>query len=415
VIAAAVSATALLMFAVTAQARWLGVTQVGESSSGAPLIAFDPAGNAALAFGHDSGVDLVGRREGGAFGAAQFLPAGQDKGNLPGGLVLPKRGETVLMVVNNQPYGPVEPWQGLVRPAGSSSFGPPQPLGISSYHYGVCCGWLLGDARGETIDEISNPYSYRSFIRVLAPGASRFGPQQRMPNALIGLVADGAGGLFDVWCRGLCDNPKSNVMVGYRPFGGTFSHGVRVDCGCEGYEEVAAAGGRGHIALVWFRHHNLYAALGGPHGFSSGRIVARGAACVFDVQAVVTGRGNPVVAWEDCSQRPFRLRVAFGNAQGRFTRPQTLGTASPFPTMAGDARGDLIIAWNHRGSVLAATCHAKARTCGPATVLSTTAASSGPVVAFGPRGEAIVAWSQGSSGSSADQPVFADVYQLSRS
>ncbi len=84
----------------------------------------------------------------------------------------------------------------------------------------------------------------------------------------------------------------------------------RVAGGCDGSGEVAAAGGRGHVALVWFRHHNLYAVLGGPHGFVSRRVVARG------------------------------------------------------------------------GS---------------------------------PRGESMVAWSQRSSGSSAEQPVFADVYQLSHS
>jgi hypothetical protein len=448
--AAASAGSAALTFANPARAGWLAPQQVTPSTAGVPALAFDPAGNATIAFGQNSGtappgqtqsqgtqsqgIVLMQRQRGGTFGAQQLVPTAQAGGNDLGGLVLPKPGKTVLLVTyEDQLNGPREPWVALVRPAGRSSFLAPQTVWpLSTEHINErCCAELISTTRGEVIGRFYEDVGPER-MRVLAPRASTFGGLKPLPapgSAGSGnsLVPDGTGGVFDVWCRptqapGIptgCDPGRiiSDLMVAYRSYAGRFSRPVRIRCAC--YDTaVEAAGGRAHLALAWISHHTVYVAVGGRGGVSSPHRVAQspGITQYSTLHAVVGSSGAPVVLWRDCAGA-CRERLAIGDARGRFTRPLTLGPTTNVvddDAIASDPRGNLIATWSDQnGSLFGVACRTITRTCGPNHTISS-AATDGSELAFGPRGEAIVVYQPEQTNSVfplPPPPVFAEVYQ----
>jgi hypothetical protein len=419
-----------------------GVAAIGSSQT-------DPSENT-------GGVTYVAVRPAqSVFGAPQSL-APMTYGFDPGeqselqAIALPQTGAVVLMFASNQSVLPVSV---VVEPAGASSFAPAQQLvGPSSPESNTPEGLLAATVGGEVLAVGSDDLGDVS-TDSLPAGGSRFTPGAPLP-ALSGtgvgpqlLAVDDAGGGF-VTEMGGC------TAVAYRPPGGRFAVRYR-DCSGpvnsvdgitavgDGYAALltvtshrddnafyvqagrfgrfgsrhlldtmpttgssrflgVAAGAAGNVTVGW-RHCNvfgwdcaIYAAQGSVRGrFGARQLIAAGAP---SPKVNLTGlMAYDAIAVQRCVRHhPCTIAAAVARRNSRFARLQPISTDGRLLQLQGDRHGDeLLVFGGPHGVLYAATRlqHAPRfsapRRLSPPGVNPSTVTS-----AFGPRGEAIVAWSQ---------------------
>lgn len=141
------------------------------------------------------------------------------------------------------------------------------------------------------------------------------------------------------------------------------------DCGVYGEQGSVYSGFAGQPALI---------AAGAPNVRLSGLV------------------GDRAVAVQQCAaHRRCTISVALADRGGRFGARAPITTDGRRPQLQSDSRGDLLLVWtNHRGIVYAATRIARAPHLGPPHQLSGPGVNASTVTsAYGPSGEAIVAWS----------------------
>jgi hypothetical protein len=170
---------------------------------------------------------------------------------------------------------------------------------------------------------------------------------------------------------------------------------------------------------VWNQH--LQIAFRGRKGLGHPRTltVVRHAPGVENLNAIgilVDRRGAPTFAWTDCTAVTCSVDVAVSRRGATVGKPQVLdhaATTGPGLSIAGDRRGDDVAAWWSSHGLKAAIRRAgSARFERPKLLFGQAAPITGglstppPAVAFGPRGEAIVAWITD------DGHLEADAYQL---
>lgn len=411
----AVASGVLLGAASPAHAGWQRSVQIGRTAAldaKVPVVTFDPAGNAAVAFGGREGssglglerVYLVRRAAKGAFSAPELVPV-SDPSLLgpPALLALPAGGDTVLLIYTDTYPSGQDSWEALVQQPGSPSFAGPQDLEDVTATNDPCCGELVADTAGETLGAFFDPSGFSAGSTWVLP--KRHGAFRQLASPGYGgpaqLAADGVGGTFLTWVGGASN---TTARLAYRRTDRRFGRARACPPCATG---VLAAGGHAHAALALVqtnqRGDRLQVFLGGPSGFGRPHELARAAPGTGGVpweDLTVAADGSVVVGWQQCGSRHCMIRVALGASSGRFGAPQTFTSAptqggSDFSAMAGDARGDVVIAWqDEHDDIIAAVRRAGAGRFGSPRRLSSRPIpyGHGPAVAFGPRGEAITTW-----------------------
>lgn len=108
--------------------------------------------------------------------------------------------------------------------------------------------------------------------------------------------------------------------------------------------------------------------------------------------------GAQAVAWETCtSSGACSVRVATRGAKGQFGFPVALGEidATQTPSVAVGPGGQVIVGWVRNGQPVAVVGSAAGGRFGPVQALSPTTYALDLTVAFGPRRDALAAWTQG--------------------
>ncbi len=102
--------------------------------------------------------------------------------------------------------------------------------------------------------------------------------------------------------------------------------------------------------------------------------------------------GDQGVAWESCAaSEACTVQAAGRPAQGSFGTARTLGTIDPeqSPALTLSPKGRVVVGWVRDGHPVASVGF------GSPSVLSTTTFATDETVAFGPRNQALAAWTQG--------------------
>ncbi len=108
--------------------------------------------------------------------------------------------------------------------------------------------------------------------------------------------------------------------------------------------------------------------------------------------------GAQAVAWETCTGAgTCSVHVATRGAKGQFGFPVALGAidATQTPSVAVGPGGQVVVGWVRNGNPVAAVGSAGGGRFGPVQVLSPTVYALDLTVAFGPRRDALVVWTQG--------------------
>jgi hypothetical protein len=122
-----------------------------------------------------------------------------------------------------------------------------------------------------------------------------------------------------------------------------------------------------------------------------------------DLALGADAKGDQVLAWKTCDQTGSCAVRAVSRAAGkRYGAPQLLGLldASQAPAAAVAPNGAGLVGWISGGHVLAASRRTTAGRFDPPVTVSSTNLAADLALAFGPRGEALAAWTQGTLASS---------------
>jgi hypothetical protein len=216
----------------------------------------------------------------------------------------------------------------------------------------------------------------------------------------------------------------------------------------ENGSSLIAAAGRGRAAVAWVISQEPTYRLEPPGSLPAELLLAVGGASGFAAPVTLASEpkselisgpwglyidpaGNVTVSWAQCVAQRCGVRVATLRRNRKLVlsavfdlslHPGVLyqwgfGPADSGPALAGDRRGNLVVAWSDQNGVYAAIRKAGQGHFGRATQLSARVtpqsgfdATSTPLAAFGPDGEAIVTWCQNGNAPT----EMAAVYRLRR-
>jgi hypothetical protein len=426
----------------------------------APLVAFGEDGSAAVAFTDGNGTYLA-TRVAGRFGKARLVAAGPTNpikpARQPVAVAFGGDGRVVLLVDNFIWNGDVrvpccdalETW--FVGRSSATSFG-----GTVTPWRNIASGSLTPDRRGNLLMTTTTGFGAGDSLRVLAKHAARFGPASAIPGVADGfdtgeistnnppvvpLAVDGTDGTFAGW-PDLPGPQSASIWWNYRPAGGAFGAAEQLWPIPPGWEagspldsasgsSLVAAAGRGRAAVAWEISQQPTHQLGPPASLSAELLVAVGGAKGFATPVALAtapapdlsgpwglyldSAGNVTVSWAQCVSQRCGVQVVTVRRTGKLVPSAAfsvtrhpgvpyqsgLGPADSGPVLAGDRRGDLIVAWSDQNGVYAAVRKAGHAHFGRATQLSPRVtppsgydATSTPLAAFGPNGVAIVTWCQ---------------------
>lgn len=407
VVAAALAAAALL--AAPAVAEWTSAVRIGAGS--APVIAFGPTGDAALAFQDSAGSTYLARRPaGGQVSAATQATAATSVPGTLQSVVLPAGGSTVLL------FGPATSGgSAVVKPPGSAAFGPAQQLvaagggGEAPTTPSVA---LVATVRGEVI-AVAEDENATVYTAVLPRAGSAFGSEKQLPDFQgtldLSAATDASGGVFVAGDLG---------EVAYRPPAGDFGSAPPARCGRDScffqFGELGiAAGGDGYAALATVSGSHVAVRVGREGRFGRAHVLAptpHGAYIQLLGAPVVGNQASVTVAWQECPfppgdpqgergcsiaaargnlhgsfgraqtlartprranaqvsglvgdrtvavqrcapRRRCSISVALGNRHGGFATPQRITTDGRLQLLSGDARGDQLILWTTKDRIL---------------------------------------------------------------
>jgi hypothetical protein len=416
-----------------------------------PVVAFDGSGGAGLAFVDGVSTFLAERRPGGRFSSPLLLARGSGGVVNPLELAFTKNGAAVgLLHVFDDVGGPAtsmglsgseccDQLAGLVRPARGSPavqqlYGPYRGAGDS---YSIS-GAALVPAAGGLLAFTGGSYGPEG-VWELGHGSTQFVRRSDLSTSAVGrsvvsVAGDGAGGVFATWETSVETSVSVTgpvtVDVSYRSPGGSFGRPLVTSLGPAGSvlgpdfvsPPLIRAWGRGRADLAWVLEtptnqsdpgsarvwgQHLQVAFRGRHGLGHPRSLAvvRHAPVVEGLTAdaiLVDRTGAPTIAWTDCLPIRCSVAVAVSRRAGTVGRAQLLDRDATFSNglaIAGDARGDEVAAWWSSRGLKAAIRRAGDDNFGRSRLLLRQVApidgglsTPSPYVAFGPRGEAIVAW-----------------------
>jgi hypothetical protein len=410
-----------------------------------PVVAFDRSGGAGVAFVDGVSTFLAERGRGGRFSSPVRLAPGSGGVVNPLALGFTKSGATIgLLHVFHDVGGPAnsqgvpgseccDQLAGVVRPAhGSPAV---QPL---SAPYHPIFGAALLPVAGGLLAFTGGTYGPEG-VWELVNGATQFERASDLSTgavfrSVVSVAADGAGGAFATWETSVETSVSVmgpvTVDVAYKSPGQSFGRPLRTSLGPAGSvlgpdfvsPPLIAAWGRDRAdlawvlgtptnqsdpgsALVWIQH--LQVAFRGRHGLGHPRTLAvvRHAPVTEDLTAdaiLVDRTGAPTIAWTDCTGITCSVKVAISRRAGTIGKAQILDRDATFwhgLSIAGDRRGNEVAAWWSSRGLKAAIRRAGETAFGrPRLLLRQVAPIDGglstppPYAAFGPRGEAIVAW-----------------------
>jgi hypothetical protein len=128
------------------------------------------------------------------------------------------------------------------------------------------------------------------------------------------------------------------------------------------------------------------------HALSAGNELAAGLSFAADPA------GGQALAWKACGgSGDCQLRDSLRPANGHFSAVQRLGSidASESPAVTVSPAGQALLGWIRDGHVLAAQARSGAHRFGSTRTVSATTFATDLSLAFGPSGQALAAWTQG--------------------
>jgi hypothetical protein len=243
-------------------------------------------------------------------------------------------------------------------------------------------------------------------------GSGRFGATRRLssasvvPEALDATVS-AAGQSIVAWAGGSAPNAIDSLYAANgstkaapararREFTVSPSHAI---------DELALASGATAPTVAWieswsdptgrFRSQAMVADL-------TRKIVRRALSPAGEVVAGVTlaadARGDEAAAWKACdSTGACIVRAAVRASNGRFGSSQRLGAidASEAPVVTLSSDGVALLGWVHAGHVLATAASLPRRGFGKVQTVSSTNFATDLTLGFGPIGQALAVWTQG--------------------
>jgi hypothetical protein len=430
-----------------------------------PVVAFERSGGAGLAFVDGVSTFLAERRVGGRFSSPVLVAPGSGGVVNPLGLAFTKNGAAVgLLHVFHDVGGPAtsmglsgseccDQLAGLVRPVHRS---PAVQLLYGPYRadsYSISGAGLV-PAAGGVLAFTGGSYGPLGVWELLN-GGTQFVRRSDLSTSPVGrsvvsVAGDGAGGAFATWETSVETSVSVTgpvtVDVAYQPPGRSFGRPLEASVGSAGSvlgpdfvsPPLVAGWGRARADLAWVLEtptnqsdpgsarvwvQRLQVAFGGRAGLEHPRTLAvvRHAPVVEALTAdaiLVDHTGAPTIAWTDCRPITCSVEVAVSRRAGTVGKAQLLDRDATFwngLSIAGDGRGDEVAAWWSSHGLKAAIRRAgEANFERPRVLLRQVAPIDGglstptPYAAFGPRGEAIVAWITDAGN------LEADVYELTR-
>lgn len=412
----------------------------------------DPSGGA----GGGGSAYVVVRAPGAAFGPPQTVsPPSYPGGEQPNvdGVAVTSTGAVVLEF-DSLAQGGTLPVTATVEPGGATGFGPAQQLvGPGGEEANTPTGLVAATARGEAVF-VGSDLGGDVSTAALAPGTTGFLAGPALP-ALSGtgvgpqlLAVDGAGGAF-ASAVGAC------IPLAYRLPGGRFKTTYNY-CpkGFDATVDGLAATGKGYAAVAdeldYATQNRLYVQIG-RHGRLGPRhlldtVPVTNSSRVIGLTA--DPAGGVTVAWRHCNVfgwncsvhaadgsttrgirpgqtiaagirspkvkttgwvadrgvavlrcvrgRPCTLSVSVAGRSGRFGEPEVIAHGSAPLQFLGDARGDLLLIYRDRHGAVDAVSRSphSTRFSAPAQLAPPGTETATVTGAFGPDGEAIVAWSR---------------------
>jgi hypothetical protein len=143
-------------------------------------------------------------------------------------------------------------------------------------------------------------------------------------------------------------------------------------------------------------HSQIRAADFGSHPSARSLSAVNGQASGISFAA--NAAGAQAIAWETCNgSGACSVRATTRGAKGGFGFPVALGAidATQTPSVAVGSGGQVVVGWVRNGQPVAAAGSAAGGRFGAARVISPTTYAFDLTVAFGPRRDALAAWTQG--------------------
>lgn len=201
-------------------------------------------------------------------------------------------------------------------------------------------------------------------------------------------------------------NPRSiSYAEGSRASGPRASHVLLTIPATHRIDELDVARRRSSATAAWVEswydgrgnfHSQIRAADFGSRPSARSLSAASGQASGLGLAA--NAAGAQAASWETCNgSGACSVRVATRGVKGRFGFPVALGAIDPTqtPSVAVGPSGQVVVGWVRDGHPVAAVGSAASGRFGSARVLSPTTYALDLTVAFGPRRDALAAWTQG--------------------
>ena len=354
---------AAAVIAAPSQAAWSPAVDLGPASR-VPVIAFSPAGDAALAWGLNTAttndtVTVVRHGDGGPFTGPASVATGTPDPGRDLQITLAADGAAILRTGARV----------FVAPAGSSAFGPGQDLGgVQEGDLGPPEARLTPTLAGETIAGITSSQDFES-AAVLAPGATRFGAGQSfIPfddniGTLLPVATDTAGTAFiagdDLDCG---RNDRASVGVAVRLPHGRFGLASALPCrpvSVPGWPDpVISAAGSGRavvLAVTGTTGHYVLWVIIRTHGrFGAPHVLARSAAGPNPLGPAVIGLdGKITAAWQTCAESGIHCTVtaARGSLRGGRWQQRTYSARGDRIGLGGQVGDGYVVLSRCAGSI----------------------------------------------------------------
>lgn len=375
-------------------------------------IGFAPTGGAALSFGvqdeddpANSIADVVERSAAGGLSPARVVPSAQAV------LGLAFDGPTLELLTGTSPVGDACCSAAQVVPLGRGG----------AFHRSTT---LVGDLTGAALGRLVTLRG-GSLLAAIASEAGVWAAQSRRsghfarareltapgdrPQSLAASALPGGAGIV-AWTATSSGDPEAGPRQVFAAIGSLLSGPrrrstiVTVPAGHE-VQELALASGPGVPTVAWieswFDRHGGYHAepvavdlsrRRQTHPFPDGAEVADGLSIAGDP------RGDQVIAWQECtSAGSCSVRAALRAAGSRYGAPVRLGAidATEAPVATISTSGEALVGWIAGGQVHVAEHRGSGSRFGAARIFPDGGLASDLALSFGPGREAIAAWTQG--------------------
>jgi hypothetical protein len=375
-------------------------------------LAFSPRGAAAAAFGVEnvdspslSSAFVTSRSPGGAVGGPLQVPGAQQV------LALAFDGSSLELLTATSPADLSCCSQAqAVRVGPGGAFARPHTL-VTALN-GTSLGQLVTLADGQMLVAIATTngvWAAQSVSGNRFAGVHRLTVSSDLPEALAATSLGGEKSIV-AWTVGSGAAGEASPRSIYAAFGSRLSAPRRARAlvtlpSTRRIDELAVAA-RGSVPTLawiqsWFDNRGNYHTETEAADVSS-RPQVRALSPAGQMASGLTfagdARGDQAIAWKICQGNgSCTLQVSARGAKGTFVQPVSLGSidASQTPSLSVGPTGEALVGWVRLGHPVAAVSQPARARFGPTRVLSTTTYASDLAVSFGPKHEALAAWTQG--------------------